>query len=64
MKINIKRIYYFFVIGIGIISLLITLKILRSYNKPPSIANIKNILGLYTNKLTDNNINFYILHII
>lgn len=59
MKINIKRIYYFFVIGIGIISLLITLKILRSYNKPPSIANIKNILGLYTNKLIDNNINFY-----
>ena len=59
MKINAKKAYYFFVIGIGIISLLITLKILRSYNKPPSIANIKNILGLYTNKLTDNNINFY-----
>ena len=59
MKINAKKAYYFFVIGIGIISLLITLKILRSYNKPPSIANIKNILGLYTNKLIDNNINFY-----
>ena len=58
MKINAKKAYYFFVIGIGIISLLITLKILRSYNKPPSLAGIKNILGLYSNKISKNN-NFY-----
>ena len=58
MKINAKKAYYFFVIGIGIISLLITLKILRSYNKPPSLSGIKNILGLYSNKISKNN-NFY-----
>ena len=58
MRINSKKAYYFFVIGIGIISLLITLKILRSYNKPPSLAGIKNILGLYSNKISKNN-NFY-----
>jgi len=58
MRINSKKAYYFFVIGIGIISLFITLKILRSYNKPPSLAGIKNILGLYSNKISKYN-NFY-----
>jgi len=54
MKYNTKTFYYFFVIIIGIISLFITLRILRSYNKSVSSGNVKNLLSKYLNQLEKN----------
>ena len=51
MKFNSKIIYYWIIIGIGLITGLLTLNIIRSRNKYPSTYSIKNILTLYINKL-------------
>ena len=45
-----KTIYYWIIIIIGLISTLLTLNFIRSRNKYPSTASIKNILTLYINK--------------
>ena len=50
MNITSKTIYYWIIIVIGLISTLLTLNIIRSRNKYPSSASIKNILTLYINK--------------
>ena len=50
MKISSKNVYYWIVIIIGIISVLLTLNILRSRNKYPSSSSIKNLLTVYINK--------------
>lgn len=50
MNLTSKTIYYWIIIIIGIISTLLTLNIIRSRNKYPSSASIKNILTLYINK--------------
>ena len=50
MNITSKTIYYWIIIIIGLISTLLTLNIIRSRNKYPSSASIKNILTLYINK--------------
>jgi len=54
MKYNTKTFYYFFIIVIGIISLFITLRILRSYNISPISGNIKNLLNTYLTQLEKN----------
>ena len=53
MNITSKTIYYWIIIVIGLISTLLTLNIIRSRNKYPSSASIKNILTLYINKFYD-----------
>ncbi len=50
MNLTSKTIYYWIIIIIGIISTLLTLNIIRSRNKYPSSASIKNMLTLYINK--------------
>ena len=50
MNLTSKTIYYWIIIIIGLISTLLTLNIIRSRNKYPSSASIKNILTLYINK--------------
>ena len=50
MNLTSKSIYYWIIIIIGIISTLLTLNVIRSRNKYPSSASIKNILTLYINK--------------
>ena len=50
MNLTPKTIYFWIIIIIGIISTLITLNIIRSRNKYPSSASIKNILTVYINK--------------
>ena len=54
MKYNTKTFYYFFIIVIGIISLFITLRILRSYNISTISGNIKNLLNTYLTQLEKN----------
>ena len=52
MNVNIssKKIYYWIVIIIGLISAFLTLNIMRSRNKYPSTTSVKNILTAYINK--------------
>ena len=50
MNLTTKTFYFWIIIIIGIISALVTLNIIKSRNKYPSSATIRNILTVYINK--------------